>query len=302
MKLHNGKKLAGTIAVLALTAVTALPAMAQGNTAPATEPAARSSYGQSTSRDMRASELIGKQVENAQGEKLGKIEDIVLDIDNERAMYVVLSVGGALGIGDKQVPVPANSIQVRSQKEAPILNVTKEQLKNAPAFDKKQAANFSRDSYRSEVDRYFFKEETVRHAPSGVRMMSASDLIGKEINDRAAHNAGKIADVVVNLGNAGSYLVMQADKAWSTEEKLVALPFAAFTFPSRPDLDVYVNIDRPKIETAKGFPKNKWPDLNAPAAQQQIRDQLAAFQAATKSTPSAAQTGRETSTSSGGSR
>jgi len=302
MKLNNGKTLARSIVVLALTATGALSAMAQGNTAPGSQPALRSSTGQSSSRDVRASQLIGKQVQNAQGEKLGEIKDIVIDIDNERARYVVLSVGGALGIGDRQVPVPANSIQVRGEKEAPILNVTKEQLKNAPAFDKKQAANFSQDSYRGEVDRYFFKEETVRHAPAGARMMAASDLIGKDLNDRGAHDAGKIADVVVNLGNAGSYVVMQADKAWSTEEKLVALPFAAFTFPSRPDLDAYVNVDKQKIEAAKGFPKNKWTDLNAASAQQQIRDQLAAFQSASKTTPSAAQTGRETVNSSGGSR
>ncbi|RJF99291.1 PRC-barrel domain-containing protein [Noviherbaspirillum saxi] len=299
MKAPTGKILASAI-MLSLGIASSPSSIAQNTGASNAPAAARSATGQSASSDMRASQLIGKQVQNAQGEKLGKIEDIVLDIDNERASYVVLSSGGTLGVGDRQIAVPASGFQVRSEKDPILLNLPKDQLQKAPAYDKKQHANFSRDSYRSEVDRYFFKEETVRHSAAGARLMSASDLIGKDINDRAAHDAGKIADVVVNLGSAGSYLVMQSDKAWSIDDKLVALPFAAFSFPSRPDLDLLLNVDRTKIESARGFQKNKWPDLNAASAQQQIREQLMTFQAASKTNPGETQTGRETS--SGGSR
>ncbi|MGH6611986.1 MAG: PRC-barrel domain-containing protein, partial [Burkholderiaceae bacterium] len=48
-------------------------------------------------RDMRLSQLIGKDVRNAQGEDLGDIKDVILDVNNGRVHYVVLSFGGFLG-------------------------------------------------------------------------------------------------------------------------------------------------------------------------------------------------------------
>jgi len=294
MKIENGKKLIAAAVIASFGMALSAPALAQNQ---AKVPAARSSTGDSTSRDMRASKLLGMDVKNAQGDKLGKIEDVVVDIDNERAAYVVLSSGGALGVGDRMVAVPAAAFKVGGEKEGIILNATAEQLKKAPEYNEKKQANFSRDSYRSEVDRHFFKEETVRHSPAGAKLMSAKTLIGKDINDRAAHDAGEIEDLVLNLGNAGSYVVMEVDKSWSPDEKLVAVPFAAFTYPSRPDLDLLLNIDRKVMENAKGFSGNKWPDLGSTGAQQQIRQELASMQSAVKSNPGETQTGRETAAS-----
>jgi len=294
MKIENGKKLIAAAVIASFGVALSTPALAQDKT---NAPAARSSTGESTSRDIRASKLIGMDVKNAQGDKLGKIDDVVVDIDNERAAYVVLSSGGALGIGDKMVAVPAASFKVGNDKDGVILNATAEQLKKAPTFDAKDKANFSRDSYRTEVDRYFFKEETIRHTQAGARLMSGKYLIGKDINDRAAHDAGEIEDLVLNLGNAGSYVVMEVDKSWSPGDKLVAVPFAAFTYPSRPDLDLLLNIDRKVMENAKGFTNNKWPDVGSTSAQQQIRQELASMQSAVKSNPGETQTGRETAAS-----
>jgi sporulation protein YlmC with PRC-barrel domain len=302
MKIENGKKLIAAAIMATFGAALSLPAQSQSQSQSQSQdktgaPAARSSTGASTSRDMRASKLIGMDVKNAKGDKLGKIDDVMVDIDNELAAYVVLSAGGALGVGNRMVAVPAASFKVGNEKDGVILNATADQLKKAPEYDEKKQANFSRDSYRSEVDRYFFKEETVRHAPSGAKLMSAKTLIGKDINDRAAHDAGEIEDLVLNLGNAGSYVVMEVDKSWSPGDKLVAVPFSAFTYPSRPDLDLLLNIDRKVLENAKGFTDNKWPDLGSTAAQQQVRQELASMQSAVKSSPGETQTGRETAAS-----
>jgi len=304
MTIENGKKLIAAAVMATFGAALSVPALAQSQSQSQSQsqdktsaPAARSSTGASTSRDMRASKLIGMDVKNANGDKLGKIDDVMVDIDNERAAYVVLSAGGALGVGNRMVAVPAASFKAGNDKDGVILNATADQLKKAPEYDEKKQANFSRDSYRGEVDRYFFKEETVRHTPAGAKLMSAKTLMGKDINDRAAHDAGEIEDLVLNLGNAGSYVVMEVDKSWSPGDKLVAVPFSAFTYPSRPDLDLLLNIDRKVLENAKGFTDDKWPDLGSAAAQQQIRQELASMQSAVKANPGETQTGRETAAS-----
>src|SRR5215813_1151152 len=54
----------------------------------------------------RASKVIGADVENPQGEKLGDIRDIVLDPATGRIRYAVLGSGGFLSLGEKYFAIP----------------------------------------------------------------------------------------------------------------------------------------------------------------------------------------------------
>lgn len=85
---------------------------------------------------LSASTLIGDKVINSQGEDLGKIEEIMLDLENGCVSYAVLSFGGILGIGDKLFAVPWNAMKLNTDKKAFILDVDKERLRNAPGFNK----------------------------------------------------------------------------------------------------------------------------------------------------------------------
>ncbi len=60
--------------------------------------------------------IIGSKVINMKGETLGKIEDLVVDIDTGRIVYAILESGGFLSIGDKLFPVPWNPLQRFHQK------------------------------------------------------------------------------------------------------------------------------------------------------------------------------------------
>jgi len=55
---------------------------------------------------LSADTLSGDAVVNSAGEKLGKIEDFMLDVESGRIRYAVLSFGGVLGIGNKLFAVP----------------------------------------------------------------------------------------------------------------------------------------------------------------------------------------------------
>jgi sporulation protein YlmC with PRC-barrel domain len=81
----------------------------------------------------RASKLIGSPVYRGDS-SIGKIEDVLVDLDEAKVTGVVLSVGGVLGVGDKRVAVPVG--QIRIGKEARfVTELSKEQLSSAPAFD-----------------------------------------------------------------------------------------------------------------------------------------------------------------------
>ena len=84
----------------------------------------------------RAKTLIGYKVKNRSGEDLGKIEELAIDPETGQIAYAVLSFGGFLGLGDKLFAIPWSALQPRHSEEVFLLDVDKQQLKNAPGFDK----------------------------------------------------------------------------------------------------------------------------------------------------------------------
>ncbi|MGH9398305.1 MAG: PRC-barrel domain-containing protein [Terriglobia bacterium] len=87
-------------------------------------------------RVLAASTLTGDKVVNLQKEDLGKIEDLMIDLESGRIAYAVLSFGGFLGLGDKLFAIPWSALKIDTVEKQFILNVNKELLKQAPGFAK----------------------------------------------------------------------------------------------------------------------------------------------------------------------
>src|SRR5690348_5094968 len=67
---------------------------------------------------LKASDLIGKKVEDTEGKKLGDIKDLVIDPMEGDIEYVVLDFGGFLGIGDKYFAVPWDALRPSDDRKA----------------------------------------------------------------------------------------------------------------------------------------------------------------------------------------
>lgn len=83
-----------------------------------------------------ASLLIGQPVTNAAGETVGDINDLLLD-KNGRIETVVIGVGGFLGIGEKNVAVPFNTLRFTVGVDGARVvtaDLSKERLMEAPKF------------------------------------------------------------------------------------------------------------------------------------------------------------------------
>lgn len=89
-------------------------------------------------RVLSASSIIGNKVVNREGEQLGIIRDLVIDLDDAQIAYAVLSFGGFMGLGDKLFAIPLEALAFNTRDNSVILDVDKEVLKNAPGFDKDQ--------------------------------------------------------------------------------------------------------------------------------------------------------------------
>jgi len=83
----------------------------------------------------KASKLIGYSVKNNQGEELGEIEELVINRQDGRIAYAVLSFGGFLGMGDKLFAIPWESLTLMPEEQSFSLDVNKEKLAETPGLD-----------------------------------------------------------------------------------------------------------------------------------------------------------------------
>jgi sporulation protein YlmC with PRC-barrel domain len=105
----------------------------------------------------RASKIIGTDVRNTKDEDLGDIKDLVVNPENGRVAYVVVSYGGVLGMGDKLFAIPWSAVRWTPDKDYFVLNMDKEALKNAPGFDEDHwpATGSAWQQQREELNRFY---------------------------------------------------------------------------------------------------------------------------------------------------
>jgi sporulation protein YlmC with PRC-barrel domain len=81
----------------------------------------------------RASKLLGSEIYNHQGEKIGKLDDFIVGSE-EKVSVAVVAVGGFLGMGKRMVAVPATLIKSDAKGRMVLPGATADQLKALPEF------------------------------------------------------------------------------------------------------------------------------------------------------------------------
>lgn len=77
-------------------------------------------------------QILGKPVYNAKNEKVGDVDDLIIAPDSASS-YAIIGVGGFLGLGERQVAVPANHLK-HTEGRIVLPDATKEALQAMPAF------------------------------------------------------------------------------------------------------------------------------------------------------------------------
>lgn len=80
--------------------------------------------------------ICGANVTGADGEALGSITELMLDIDTGRITYAVLAYGGVLGVGEKLFALPWAGVEIDPASGEVRVGVTRDQLEKLPGFDK----------------------------------------------------------------------------------------------------------------------------------------------------------------------
>ena len=85
---------------------------------------------------LTALSIIGDNINNLQGEHLGKIKDMMIDLQGGSITYVVVEYGGFLSMGSKLFAIPFSALKLDQANRRFILEVEKELFEKAPGFDK----------------------------------------------------------------------------------------------------------------------------------------------------------------------
>ena len=101
-----------------------------------------------------ADKVQGTNVYNRTGDKLGSVDDIMIDKVSGRAIYAVMSFGGFLGMDKKYHPLPWMTLKYDAQKGGYVVNLDKKQLEGAPNYDRDSGFKWTPD-YGRKVDTYY---------------------------------------------------------------------------------------------------------------------------------------------------
>lgn len=105
--------------------------------------------------NVTADDVVGVGVENPQGDDLGTIEALVLDKIKGHVVYVVLSFGGFMGMGDKLFAMPWHIFSYNTHRGKFVISVDKERLKNSPGFDKDNWPDMTSAEWNVSIKNYY---------------------------------------------------------------------------------------------------------------------------------------------------
>ncbi len=107
---------------------------------------------------MSCETLTGDAIVNGQGDKLGTLAHVMLDVPAGRIAYAVLARGGVLGLGERLHAIPWSALTLDAERHRFVLDVDAERLDKAPGFDRAHWPRMADPAWARGVERFFQRE------------------------------------------------------------------------------------------------------------------------------------------------
>ena len=181
-------------------------------------------------------------IQNNQGESLGRIKDLAIDLINGRIVEVLVVSGDFLGMGGKVVAVPPLALTADATAGVYRLNVSKEKFKAAPAIDRSEWVDTGRSKRIATAYRYFgqepyFLEEGDTASRTASRPMvslghveRSVKIVGMPVGNYQGEHFGKVRSLTLDiLKGRILYVTVLAPDTSKTES---VVPAMALSFNS----------------------------------------------------------------------
>ena len=245
----------------------------------------------------KASDIIGMEVKNNQNEKLGKVNDLAVDVESGRIVYVILSTGGFIGIGDTLHAVPPGALHHDVASKTLQLDADKAKLTAAPKFEMAKWAECCNSNQVAEVysqygqqpycssghkmnaaktatyrnadgtwgkDRIVSENEASKSWARLSDVQKASKVMGTPVKNLQDEKLGKVENLMVNL-SAGRIVavVISSGGFIGIGDELSAVPPAALRFNTERDT-LQLDASKEMLTASPHFKANQWPDFGQP--------------------------------------
>ena len=213
---------------------------------------------------VKASDLIGMTVENHQGKKLGRVQEVAVDVESGRVLQVILNTGLRVHEDDRIKAVPAETLHHDRTAQVLHMDASREKLLRGPRFVTANWAENSDTAHRSAVNAYYGdapKATTGMTESRSGQAQKLSKLLGARVNNLQAEKIGRVDDVLVDLP-AGRIVtfVVSSRGLQGVGDQLTSLPPGALrTTPDRSTLKL--DSSREMLASAPHFEANQWPDF-----------------------------------------
>jgi sporulation protein YlmC with PRC-barrel domain len=108
-----------------------------------------------TASDVISSDNVeGTSVYNVAGEKLGSIDDLMIDKISGQVRYAVLEFGGFLGMGTDRYPIPWKVLKYSQEKGGYVVPLDKARLEKAPKYSEDSVPTYD-TTYGGRINSYY---------------------------------------------------------------------------------------------------------------------------------------------------
>ena len=108
-----------------------------------------------TSNLIGSDKVEGTPVYRSNGDNVGQIERVMIDKLSGKVAYAVMSFGGFLGIGEDYYPLPWSVLTYNPALGGYEVNITEQQLKNAPKYSRHDNWDWSDRARMENVSHYY---------------------------------------------------------------------------------------------------------------------------------------------------
>jgi sporulation protein YlmC with PRC-barrel domain len=232
-----------TLISAALMALIAMPAVAQAPPAPSAAPVAQSQR----PAQVDVQRLIGRTVRNLQDETIGDVNSVILTRDGT-VSAVIVGVGGFLGIGEREVAIPWQDLQIRNNGEDVRTSLTKDAVRALPEYryaegqqrgtvitqpaQRTTPATAAADAaaQRPQPADRAAPQTTARTVGPVADSLSVNAIIGASVRDGRNESIGRVYDIIMDARGAPQTIVISVGGVMGMGGRRAAVPLSDVRF------------------------------------------------------------------------
>ncbi|CDX52033.1 PRC-barrel domain-containing protein [Mesorhizobium plurifarium] len=230
-----------------------------------------------------ASNIIGDKVYNGTGDKadnVGSVDDLLIG-ENGAVDSVIVSVGGFLGVGEKDVAIPFSAVKWADNDGGRrlVINATADDLKAKPNFDRKSYDTASANSAattETRTDSMAAAPATTSTEPAATAAIGSKDkasmtpvdpgkiraeeLVGTTVYGANDAKVGEIGDVVLTKDGKVDAVIVDVGGFLGIGEKEVAVGMDKLSFMQDRSGSkyLYTNFTKDQLEAQPAYDKSTW--------------------------------------------